>query len=70
VAELADALDSGSSERKLVQVRVLPSAPKQMKPLKFQRFFNEVKQNVPLTFCDVVVANSVWRSESFALTYV
>ena len=30
MAELADALDSGSSDRKVIQVQVLLSAPKQV----------------------------------------
>src|SRR5581483_2200980 len=33
VAELADALDLGSSGRKLVRVQVSPSAPKYLKPV-------------------------------------
>ena len=42
MAELADALDSGSNGRKAVQVQVLLPAPSSLKPsvnAEFERFF-------------------------------
>ena len=46
MAELADALDSGSNGRKAVQVQVLLPAPSSLKPIvnaEFERFFLSVK---------------------------
>ena len=40
MAELADALDSGSNDRKVVEVQVLLSAPKKDKFLMKLVFFN------------------------------
>ena len=44
MAELADALDSGSNDRKVMEVQVLLPAPANAEPFRFGVFFTTVLQ--------------------------